>query len=347
MTRSRSWSRDIAFAMLAAAPSLACADGTLLFVSEPGDYIGGGTTYSLTFDDADVDVSGDASSLRVYYVSLPEFWSLALSAPRTRALTPACYERAQREPFAEAARPGVDFDFDGAGCNEVVGRYKLIELETDAVSGGISKLAVDFVQHCEGGGPALFGKLRYNSAVGLDTPALAPVFDVRGKLAFVSDPGDYIGGGQDRAFDLDRSNFSVGLNFDAGVSGFFMTDTDFWGVDFAAPDGTPLAVGSYDDAVRFPFQGPGQPGLDFIYDGAGCNVLSGSFDVTAIESDPIDGNPTLFKTHFVQHCENVAPALTADVYVKQVYTNGPLVDDMIFIDGVDGETAWPLVWNCD
>jgi len=339
------WSRRIAAAVVALAPVLACADGTLSFVSDPGEFVGGGTTYSVSFADADISIGGDANALGVYYQSGTDTWSLALNAPQSHALTPACYERAERAPAEDATRPGVEFDFGSRSCGQIAGRYRLIELETDSASGAISKLAVDFVQQC--GGPALFGKLRYNSTVSLDTPALDPVFEVGGALHFVSDPGDDVGLGQTRAFDLDRSNFSMSMNPDAGVSGGYQSSTEFWYFDFAAPDGAPLEVGLYEDAVRFPFQGPGQPGLDFVLDGRGCNELSGSFDVAKLDFDRIDGTPTRFENHFVQHCDNAAPALTAEVAVTQVYTNGPLVDDTLFIDGLDGETPWPLVWNCD
>lgn len=347
MNKSIELLRGFAALLLMIGPAWAWADGTLYFSSEAGDYIGGGSTYSLNFTDSDVEVTASAQAVSVYYFLNGSFWSLWLRAPAERSLAPACYERAQRAPFAEYGRPGVEFDFDGAGCNEIVGRYKVIELEDDPDTGSVSKLAVDFVQHCEGNGPALFGKLRYNSTVGLDTPALDPVFETSGTLHFVSDPGDYIGGGADRTFDLDRSDFGAGVNYDAGVSGSYFDDSDWWMFDFAAADGVPLTEGSYQGAVRFPFQEAGQPALDFVYDGSGCNTLSGNFDVTALDFDPIDGNPTRFQDHFVQHCENADPALTADVDFTTVYNNGPLVADALFIDGLDGATEWPLVWNCN
>jgi hypothetical protein len=347
MKRSRGWSKAVAGALVALAPLLACADGTLSFVSDPGDWIGSGETYSVAFTDANANIVGDESSLSVDYRVGSDSWTLTLRAPQAQALTPACYERAQRAAFVDFSRPGLEFDHDAHGCNQVVGRFKLIELENDAVSGAISKLAVDFVQHCEGSGPALFGKLRYNSTVSLDTPALDPVFEFDGTLHFVSDPGDFVGQGEEGTFDLNRYNFFTRMNLYAGVSGFFRGATDIWNFDFAAPDSVPLYIGSFDDAVRFTLQGPGQAGFDFTDDGRGCDALSGNFDIDAIESDRIDGAPTRFGSHFVQHCENETPALTADVDFTRVYVNGPLVDDALFIDGVDGETAWPLVWNCE
>ena len=61
---------------------------------------------------------------------------------------------------------GIDFDGHGRGCNQTVGRFDVLEIQTDSVGGGITRLAVDFEQHCEtAGAPALFGSYRVNSTI--------------------------------------------------------------------------------------------------------------------------------------------------------------------------------------
>lgn len=53
---------------------------------------------------------------------------------------------------------------NGVGCAEVSGRFVVLEAELDGAR-SVSKLAIDFEQHCDGEEPALFGSVRYNSAI--------------------------------------------------------------------------------------------------------------------------------------------------------------------------------------
>src|SRR5882762_8161485 len=82
-------------------------------------------------------------------------------------------------------------------------------------------------------------------------------------LTLNSDPGDYIGAGQFLFFTSADGNFSAQQNFDQEVSIGFSTPTfsQFWNLDFAAPNSQPLTVGTYTGATRFPFQASNEPGL--------------------------------------------------------------------------------------
>src|SRR5439155_1363081 len=84
-------------------------------------------------------------------------------------------------------------------------------------------------------------------------------------------------------FDADGDPRTI----DNGVSIAFHTPGfgEFWSTDFAAPDGATLVPGTYEGAVRFPFQGPGQPGLDISGDGRGSNTLTGRFTVLRADYD--------------------------------------------------------------
>ena len=103
-------------------------------------------------------------------------------------------------------------------------------------------------------------------------------------LTMVSEPGDYIGQGQTYSFTLLDGDFSTKVGFSNAVSISFNMPTfgHSWNLSFAAPNGLPLTVGTYEGAVRFPFQGPDEPGLDVSGDGRGCNTLTGSFEVKEI-----------------------------------------------------------------
>jgi hypothetical protein len=135
-------------------------------------------------------------------------------------------------------------------------------------------------------------------------------------LSFSSDLGDYIGGGQSRAFTLDTASFSVRGGQNGGYVGVtvFPFDGGFWFLDLAAPQGTQLTAGPYEGAARYPFQGPGQPGLSLSGDGRGCNTLSGRFTVIEALFGP-NNYVMRFHATFEQHCEGAAAALHGEIRV--------------------------------
>ena len=133
-------------------------------------------------------------------------------------------------------------------------------------------------------------------------------------LSFVSDPGDYIGGGETRSFTLDTAAITAqsgqnGGHFNLTV---FPFSGGFWYVNLSAPAGSQLVPGAYEGAVRF--NGPGQPGLDVYGDGRGCNQVTGRFDVLEAVFGP-NGYLERFHAQFEQHCEGGEPALRGEVFV--------------------------------
>jgi hypothetical protein len=130
-----------------------------------------------------------------------------------------------------------------------------------------------------------------------------------------SEPGDFIGGGQTSVFVDTDGVFQTQTSGNGNtVRVLFNTPTfsHWWNLSFAAADGQPLTVGTYNGAVRWPFQGPGQPGLDVSGDGRGCNQLTGFFDVHELV---LGGPDTVvsFRATFEQHCEGMTPALRGEV----------------------------------
>ena len=83
----------------------------------------------------------------------------------------------------------------------------------------------------------------------------------------------------------------------------------FWNVDFAAPFDATLSAGAYENATRWPFQAPAEPGLSLHGDGRGCNTLTGRFDVLEAVFDPNTNEVLRFAANFEQHCEGAAPGL--------------------------------------
>ncbi len=133
-------------------------------------------------------------------------------------------------------------------------------------------------------------------------------------LTMNSDPGDFVGAGQFYFFTPADGTFSAQQNFDQGVSLSFNTPSfsQFWFLDFAAPNNQPLTVGTYLGAARFPFQASNQPGLSVFGDGRGCNTLTGSFQVLQVTYG--SGNSiAAFDATFVQFCEGGTAALRGEI----------------------------------
>lgn len=133
-------------------------------------------------------------------------------------------------------------------------------------------------------------------------------------LTLNSDPGDYIGAGQFLFFTPVDGTFNASQNYDQGVSLSFGTAdfSQWWNLDFAAPNSQLLTVGTYSGATRFPFQASNEPGLSVDGDGRGCNGLTGSF--TVLEVSYGSGSAiTSFDAIFEQHCEGATPALRGEV----------------------------------
>src|SRR5262245_19613902 len=109
-----------------AAPAGARADAVTMF-SDSGDYIGGGTNRLYTPLNSTISVSGSTSYLTVGVSGGPhgDSFSLDFAAPPGQALAPGVYDRAQRAPFRESGRPGIDISGDGRGCNEDSGRFEV------------------------------------------------------------------------------------------------------------------------------------------------------------------------------------------------------------------------------
>jgi hypothetical protein len=117
-----------------------------------------------------------------------------------------------------------------------------------------------------------------------------------------SQPGDYVGGGQQITITPATGAFSASRNFDNVVSVFVNAVGGFWSLNFAAPGDAPLAIATYDNATRWPLQAPVSPGLDVTGQGRGCNTSTGSFVVREVGYGP-SGDVVAFAADFEQHCE--------------------------------------------
>jgi hypothetical protein len=139
---------------------------SLSFVSDPGDYVGQGWTVlheapTSTFTPS-LDPSRNHVSFR--FVSSDGLstlnWSLDFAAPQGQQLTTGTYLNATRYPFQAPTVPGIDFSGDGRGCNQENGQFTITDFAYGS-DGVLQRLTATFEQHCEGGAPALRGKIVY------------------------------------------------------------------------------------------------------------------------------------------------------------------------------------------
>src|SRR4051812_43610577 len=145
--------------LLVVAPATARA-GTATMSSERGDYIGGGVqrTYDTRAGDRVTATASDAAlGVSVSGGPYGDSYGMTFEAPDGAILQPGVYVGAQRAPFHEAGRPGIEISGDGRGCNEISGSFEVREL-TRNPDGTVQRAWVLYEQHCEGGTAALFGE---------------------------------------------------------------------------------------------------------------------------------------------------------------------------------------------
>jgi len=141
--------------------------------SQPGDFIGQGGDFDLTytpqnssfFSARTVQTIGPDPAFLLFtlgniitgantFANL-DFSTFQLGIP----IQPGFYPDAQRAAFASPGHPGLDISFQNRGCNTLTGSFTVEK--ASFVGSSILAFDASFVQHCEGGAPALFGTFSY------------------------------------------------------------------------------------------------------------------------------------------------------------------------------------------
>jgi hypothetical protein len=155
----------------------------LTLQSQPGDFIGQGMNFDLTYPQPGdqfffVTLNSTLSSGQPTNVSfilgkvtggsdntfaILDFGTNQLGVP----LTPGTfYDNAQREAFAQPGHPGLDVSFQNRGSNTLTGNFFIKDLTytINPGTGALELLTFDatFEQHSEGLPPALFGEIQFN-----------------------------------------------------------------------------------------------------------------------------------------------------------------------------------------
>ncbi len=144
-------------------------------------------------------------------------------------------------------------------------------------------------------------------------------------VTFSGSGGDFITLDQPWSYDPSNAVINASVSPDGNSLSVDISGDTFWELDFAAPQGQALTAGTvYDNATRYPFQNPLDPGLSLFGDGRGCNTSTGSFTVKTASFGP-HGWIQSFDATFVQHCEgDPNSAATGEV----ILNNGPAPADL-------------------
>jgi hypothetical protein len=165
------------------APSLTHATpiAHLTLQSQPGDFIGQGGTFDITYTPINSAfffvqagqnigpspgvptvvsfVLGTVTSGSNNTFTALSFGTNELGIP----IQPGFYPNAEREPFASPGHPGLDVSFQNRGCNTLTGSFTVDHVTFSAAT-TIQTFGATFEQHCENAMPALFGNFTYDAS---------------------------------------------------------------------------------------------------------------------------------------------------------------------------------------
>ncbi|HEX3300233.1 MAG TPA: choice-of-anchor D domain-containing protein [Actinomycetota bacterium] len=154
-----------------AAPARAASGLTAFTVdSEAGDSIAAGQSVTFTSSNATITATGDDTALTMNVTDGTDHFAADLAAPTGGALTAGTYTTTRS---GDASNAGLDVSGDGRSCSSSTGTMTVHEIAVDG-SNALATLAVTYEQHCDGATPALFGELRFNSAVDYKAVSASP-----------------------------------------------------------------------------------------------------------------------------------------------------------------------------
>ena len=137
--------------------------------SDSGDYIGQGQTWSYSLTNGDQIGMGGGRSYAGFGVNGAngDWWSAEfVPAAGDILVAGETYSNATRYPF-NGSGPGLDVSGMGRGCNTLTGSFT-VNSATFTANGTLKTASISFVQHCEGGTPALHGTFAFRA--GDNTP---------------------------------------------------------------------------------------------------------------------------------------------------------------------------------
>lgn len=293
------------------------ATGNYVYLeSQAGDYIGQGATYLYTLATAQISFNVADAHLSIS-ITGNEFWYGDFEGINTSGRIEAgYYGDLKRYPFHNPVKGGLSWSGEGRGCNTLTGWFVVDRVTYDGAT--LTAIDLRFEQHCEGGGPALNGEIRWDinddtgapgpsePPAGLWQPPVGVLPPTANYVYLESEPGDWVGAGATylyTPFDSQISTESTEAFLGIRVDG----DERWFGRFQGMASLSRLQVGYYGDLQRYLFHNPAVGGLEWSGEGRGCGTLTGWF---FIDSVTYDGDTlTAVELRFEQHCEGAGPAL--------------------------------------
>jgi hypothetical protein len=133
------------------------ADSYVYLTSDPGEYVGGGRTYSYTGDAMRTHASGARFSVTT---TGPEMWTGDFQAMQgLNRLERGYYPSLRRYGFHNPARGGLSWFGEGRGCNQLQGWFAIDDVTYTA--GRLTFIDMRFEQRCDGDVRVLRGAVRW------------------------------------------------------------------------------------------------------------------------------------------------------------------------------------------
>ena len=302
-----------------AAQQAATAVARLRFDSDPGDYIGRGTSVDQIYTAGQFEVLVQPLPFGLQFSARTgSHWALALAGP-SGSLAPGLYENVARTSFQAPGQPGLAFYGDGRGCNTVTGRFLISEIVFGP--SGVTRLHARFEQHCNNDSAKLRGEIWIDEQGSTNPPPLPPFPSLPTTpttfLTIQSQPGDPIGSGQTATYTLAQAVFST-LNFNNQAVQINVQPSSgpfSWSIKLGAAAGQTLALGTYNNASLSPTRPPGIPEMLIRSgNGVGCNTNQGTFTVLELLVAP-SGEVQRFRATFEQFCNGATAPLRGEIYV--------------------------------
>ncbi|MGI9200293.1 MAG: hypothetical protein ACR2QL_04490 [Woeseiaceae bacterium] len=142
------------------APGATPDTGSYVYLeSEPGDFVGQGSTYLYTAENDQIDVF---TQNRTVIIDVNQGDSSGeFSAMNTLdRIEVGYYGDLQRSPFHNLSKGGMDWGHQSSGCNTLTGWFAVDSVTYNGAT--VSAIDLRFEQHCEGAEPALYGEIHWS-----------------------------------------------------------------------------------------------------------------------------------------------------------------------------------------
>jgi len=135
---------------------------SLSMVSEDGDWVGAGLSYSYSTETGDTFESNSAGATNnagIYVLGANgDWWNLIFSAPDDQTLVPGTYSGATRFGFNGPGEPGMVIDGNSRGCNILSGSFTVLDVSFGPYN-YLERFHATFEQYCDFNTAALRGEI--------------------------------------------------------------------------------------------------------------------------------------------------------------------------------------------